>query len=58
MNSPPTVSLSELRARALDARSKLDTHKTLLDKYLPLSTAPENAVEYEVAHKYEQLVDR
>ena len=56
--SPSLASLSELRARAWHAKNKLDEHKVLMDRYLPIYFGPENDVEYEIDYKYGELVDR
>ena len=54
----PPAPLSTLRSKAVEARSKLDRHRTLLDRYLPLNLGPENDVSYEVENKYGELVQR
>lgn len=51
-------SLSSLRSRATNVKNKMDQHKTLMDRYLPVYLGPENAVEAEVDYKYGQLVNR
>lgn len=53
-----TPSYSNLRAKYTEAKNKLDMHKTLLDKYLPLYLGPENDVEIEVDYKFGELVAR
>ena len=55
---PTPSSISNLRHKAADARAKMDHHKVLLDRYLPLPTGPLNEVEYEVQTKYGELAAR
>jgi len=57
-NGPIPVSFATLRAKTNEAKNKVDLHKTLLDRYLPIYYGPENAVEYEVDYKFGELVDR
>ncbi|KAK2145285.1 hypothetical protein LSH36_690g03076 [Paralvinella palmiformis] len=52
------VSLSSLRSRTSDARNKMDQHKILLDRYLPLPVGPPNEVPYEVEYKFSELAER
>lgn len=55
---PPQTSYSQLRQQASQARDKMDRHKVLLDRYLPIYLGPENEVEYEVDYKFGELADR
>ena len=57
-HTPAPVPLSQLRARAAQAKDKLDIHKSRMDRYLPIYLGPENDVEYEVDYKYGELVNR
>ena len=52
------MSLTELRSRTNEAKNKLDSHKVLMDRYLPVYFGPENDVQYEVDYKYGELVNR
>ncbi|CAD5113063.1 DgyrCDS2257 [Dimorphilus gyrociliatus] len=54
----PPSSYESLRNRATDAKNKMHLHKTMLDRYLPISFGPENAVEYEVEFKFDELAQR
>lgn len=54
----PPASYESLRNRATDAKNKMHLHKTMLDRYLPISFGPENAVEYEVEYKFDELAQR
>ena len=54
----PPLSITALRSKAVDARSKLDRHRTLIDRYLPIDMGPCNDVNYEVENKYGELVER
>lgn len=53
---PP--SYAGLRAKYTEAKNKMDLHKSMLDKYLPLYLGPENAVEIEVDYKFGELCAR
>jgi hypothetical protein len=53
-----TPNYTNLRAKYTEAKNKMDTHKTLLDKYLPIYLGPENAVEIEVDYKFGELCNR
>ena len=56
---PETASTyAGLRSRAADARSKIDLHKTMMDRYLPVHLGPEKDVGYEVEKKYDELAIR
>ena len=52
------ASYTQLRSRTTEARHKMDQHKVLLDRYLPINMGPENEVQYEVDYKYAELADR
>ena len=54
----PPMSMTTLRSKAVDARAKMDRHRTLLDRYLPLDLTTGNDVSYEVENKYGELVQR
>lgn len=54
----PPPSVSGLRSRASEAKNKLDAHRTMLDRYLPIYMGPENDVADEVKFKYGELVQR
>lgn len=51
-------SYAGLRSRAADARNKMDHHRVLLDRYLPVRLGPEPEVGYEVEQKYDELAAR
>ncbi len=57
-STQPPESILNLRSRAADVRAKMDHHKILLDRYLPVPGAPMNSVEYEVEDKYSELAAR
>jgi hypothetical protein len=57
-DSRPPPSMSGLRSRATDAKNKLDAHRTMLDRYLPIYMGPEAEVADEVNYKYGELVQR
>lgn len=61
MISPDTASpasYASLRDRTALARNKMDQHRTLLDRYLPVPMGTPNEVPYEVEYRYKELEDR
>jgi len=57
-NGPIPTSFATLRSKTNEAKNKVDKHKVLMDRYLPIYFGPENEVPYEVDYMYGELVDR
>ena len=54
----PAYSMNNLRRKTIDARNKLDVHRTLLDRYMPETFEADQDVGSAIMYKYGELVDR
>lgn len=54
----PNNTLIDLRERTKVAKDKMDKHRVLLDRYLPIDYGHPEDVEFEVQTKYGELVER
>ena len=50
--------IGDLQSKINLAREQMSRHRTMLDRYLPVSLGPSNDVQYEVENKVNELADR